>query len=145
MQKRTKVILVLLVVIGAFAGGRYSVPTPDTTTEKTITKDQERQVDTNKKKTTTIVTEPSGKKTETIVEETNKTAKTDTRTSATESVSETYKSPTINISALVGVDTMSNFKPVYGISASKQFIGPITLGAFGLTNGTLGVSVGINF
>lgn len=145
MQKRTKVILVLLAAVGAFAGGRYSVPAPDITVEKTITKDQERQVDTNKKKTTTIVTEPSGKKTETIVEETNKTAKTDTRTSATESVSETYKSPTINISVLAGVDTMNNFKPVYGISASKQFIGPITLGAFGLTNGTLGVSVGINF
>ena len=35
--------------------------------------------------------------------------------------------------------------PLYGISANKEFIGPITIGAFGLTNGTIGLSIGVNF
>jgi hypothetical protein len=34
---------------------------------------------------------------------------------------------------------------MYGISVHREFIGPITLGAFGLTNGTVGLSIGVNF
>ena len=51
----------------------------------------------------------------------------------------------MNISALVGVDLPNSLKPLYGASFTKQFLGPISIGAWGLTNGTLGVSVGINF
>lgn len=54
--------------------------------------------------------------------------------------------PKINISALVANDfTRGGFIPSYGIAVSKEFIGPITIGGFGLTNGIFGLSIGINF
>lgn len=56
------------------------------------------------------------------------------------------KGSTINISALVAKDfSGSTDKPLYGASISKEFIGPVTIGAFGLSNGIIGLSVGINF
>lgn len=56
------------------------------------------------------------------------------------------KAPTINVSALVANDfSTGSLKPLYGISVSKELLGPITVGAFGLTNGTIGLSLGINF
>ncbi len=51
-----------------------------------------------------------------------------------------------NISALVGNDFSKSLpKPIYGVSFSREFIGPVTIGAFGFNNGLLGVSVGLNF
>lgn len=52
----------------------------------------------------------------------------------------------LNVSGLVGVNPNVGIKiPIYGISVSKEVFGPFTVGAFGLTNGTLGLSIGINF
>lgn len=48
----------------------------------------------------------------------------------------------VNISALVGTDFS---KPVYGLHANKELLGPISVGVFGLTNKTVGLSVGLNF
>lgn len=75
----------------------------------------------------------------------------ETRTVVTEEINSRTKTvtkpgPKVNVSALAGVDTTSSIlKPVYGISVSKEFIGPITVGAYGLTNGTVGLSLGVNF
>lgn len=49
-----------------------------------------------------------------------------------------------NVSALAGIDAHT-LTPIYGISATRQLVGPITAGAFALTNGVLGLSVGISF
>lgn len=49
-----------------------------------------------------------------------------------------------HLDALAGIDIRSH-EPIYGISVSKQFIGPISLGAFGLTSGIVGVSAGVSF
>ena len=56
------------------------------------------------------------------------------------------KTQTLNLSVLAAVNPVNrDFAPVYGASLTKEFIGPVTIGAFGLTNGTLGVSIGLNF
>ncbi len=53
---------------------------------------------------------------------------------------------TTNISALVANDFSKRLiEPVYGLSVSKEVLGPITVGVFGFTNTTVGVSVGISF
>jgi hypothetical protein len=52
----------------------------------------------------------------------------------------------LNVSVLVADDFSRGLLiPTYGVSVTKQVLGPMTVGAFGLTNGTVGVSVGINF
>lgn len=91
-----------------------------------------------------ITEDPGGKKTTTITENTTTDTKKVTDTQK-DIVVTAPKSSIINISALAGLDTGRGFVPTYGISASKELIGPITVGAFGLTNGTIGVSVGLNF
>lgn len=53
--------------------------------------------------------------------------------------------PKLNVSGLVGVSIHDPGLPIYGISASKEVLGPITVGVFGLTNGLVGVSIGFNF
>lgn len=72
------------------------------------------------------------------------------RTVSKEKSSRTESAPAprknLNVSALVTNDfSDGEFKPVYGVSVSKEVLGPITIGAFGLTNGTIGLSVGVNF
>jgi len=51
-----------------------------------------------------------------------------------------------NVSALAVVDSSKGLLvPLYGISVSKQIIGPLTAGVHGYTNGMVGVSLGFNF
>jgi hypothetical protein len=97
--------------------------------DTTVIKEHDHEV-------TVIVEDPSGKKTTTITKDTTRKSK---------EVVKTIVKPKVNVSALAGVSTTDSRKPVYGISVSKEFIGPITLGAFGLTNGIIGISVGVNF
>lgn len=52
-----------------------------------------------------------------------------------------------NISALAGYDFthVRALTPVYGVSVTREVLGPITVGAFGLTNGVVGISLGVSF
>ncbi len=93
------------------------------------------------KTVTHTVTAPNG-----TVDTTTTTVDTTLRVDTDNKTVVSTVKPKINISALVANDFSKGIlRPVYGISASKEFIGPLTLGAFGLTNGTVGVSIGLNF
>lgn len=51
-----------------------------------------------------------------------------------------------NISILGANDFSQRLiKPLYGVSVTRELIGPVTIGVFGLTNGTVGLSLGLNF
>jgi len=54
---------------------------------------------------------------------------------------------TWNVSALAGYDFSKpkDLVPIYGVSVSKQVLGPFTVGAYGLTNGIIGLSIGVTF
>jgi len=148
MSTKTKLIAGSSLLIVAFSLGRYSAPKiPTVHTESDTKIDQTTQIDKNTHKVTTITEDcKTGKKVTTITEDTNTQARKDKDTNI--SVTQTITPPKtslINISGLASLDTSRGFTPVYGISASKEFIGPITLGAFGLTNGTIGLSIGVNF
>ena len=123
----SKVRIIVYTVLGlvCLAVGRYTAP------KQTVT--QVKEVVTHQVIVKTV--KPDG----TVI--TSVTTDKDNRVKAVVST------PTskINISALAGVDTAARFKPVYGLSFNKEFIGPTTLGAYGLTNGTIGVSIGLDF
>jgi hypothetical protein len=54
--------------------------------------------------------------------------------------------PKSNLSGIVANDfSKSLSKPIYGLSYSREFIGPFTVGIIGFNNGTLGVTVGFDF
>lgn len=89
---------------------------------------------------TRTVTLPDGTKDETTTVTDRSTTKHQESTTLVTAI------PTLNVSGLVANDFSTGvLKPVYGISVSKQIIGPFTVGGFALTNGTIGVSVGLNF
>lgn len=147
-------ILALAVILVSFAAGRYSA----TSTTKEIKHDELVKVDTELHKerdmhTTTrvrTIKEPSGVVTTESVVETTVSAHTDSIVQATDSVHDTSvtisksNAPKTNISALASVD-FKEFKPIYGVSVSKEVLGPVTIGLFGFSSGMLGISVGVSF
>lgn len=139
-----QIIVLVVLLVTSFAIGRYTAPKPsvkivEKTTEE-VKKDEQKDV----VKTTTIVKEKD-KETTTITEETKdhvQTKKDETLDSMTQIVQP--KVNTLNVSALVGAELFP-LKPVYGLSVNKQLIGPVSIGVFGLTNQTIGFSIGLNF
>lgn len=152
MNNKTIIISILVVAAVAFASGRYSAPAGET---KTVTiHDQVKSEEDLKKNIhtvtqTTTVKEPTG---ETKVTTTTDTvATTDDIKSKTEVKDETVKTITapkggqVTVSALAGMSIHQVGTPVYGVAVTKQFIGPIAIGAFGFNNGLIGVSAGVSF
>ena len=152
IPNKREIIAVAVGLAFMFALGRYSAPsqsnTKATEDKHSDTKTEEAK-DTHVVSHTVITKEPTGAvKTDTttttdvVVHEDTDTIVADKTTSETTQ----QKRSKINISAIVGTQIGSNFgQPIYGVSAQKQFIGPLTIGAFGLSNGTVGVSLGLDF
>lgn len=148
-MNKFKIIAILVAVVVAFAVGRYTAPEPavqiveDTKTHE----DKTENKDIEKEKIITIIEHPDGTK-ETVIEEKEKD-KSQTHTITDE---ESHKSITVippkmnilNISALAGTP-YNEWKPVYGVHVTKNIAGPITVGVFGLTSKTVGLSVGLSF
>lgn len=161
MSTKVKVIIAVAVVAAAFAVGRYTVPEKvrvETKVVEVIKKVKDTSIDQTQKKdkrtTTTTIVRPDGtKETTTVVEEiTHTDKKTDIveneeKDKQADSKTEVVKaSSRLNISALGGVDFLHGpITPVFGAAITKDIIGPVSLGAFGLTNGTAGVSLGLSF
>lgn len=145
ISTKYKVIGSAAALATAFAFGRYSAPVTPTVKTHEITNTSEsmkKDQDTHKK--ISITKKPDG----TVI--TDITVDTDTKTDANKNtdlkLDQTVTPPkrsTLNVSALGGYDFRKG--PVYGGSVSKEVLGPITIGGFGLTNGTVGVSIGLNF
>lgn len=98
--------------------------------KKEVIKTVEKHVD----RVVTIIKRPDGTYEKVIVDKSKIVTDEKTKLNAAR--------PRVGLSALVGTDFST---PVYGFAVNKEFIGPITLGAWGLTNKTLGVSIGLNF
>lgn len=146
-----KVYIAICAILVSFAVGRFSVGKPEIKTDVAIVqKDKSDEAkDTHITTTTKEITDATGKKevdTTTTTDIVSHIQKTDTSTEQVLTDIIPAKVGTLNISMLGGVDTKGVGNPfVYGASVTKQILGPISLGVFGLTNGTAGVSVGISF
>jgi hypothetical protein len=151
------VVAVIVSLAVAFGFGRWSAPQKIVTETKVVIQkdatketqsDQDKHSETNtvqvKKPDGTIITKTTTKtdtdtkrKTE---QETKTDQKSDTRTEITKS------SSPVTINALAGVNVTSlTGGLIYGLSISRPILGPITIGAWGMTNKTGGFSLGIQF
>lgn len=56
-------------------------------------------------------------------------------------------SPKWNVSAMAGYDFTKpkDLVPIYGVSVNRQVLGPFTIGAYGMTDGIIGLSIGASF
>jgi hypothetical protein len=138
MSFQYKVLAIILLVLLSFAMGRRSA--------KSVTIDTQTQTHEDTKtqdhKKTVITEQPNGIKT-TVITDDIKSETVETQVQQTHEVVNAKK-PVINVSALVGTDYTS-LKPIYGMSVSKEFLGPVTIGVYGMTNHMIGLSLGIDF
>lgn len=156
MNLKTKSIIIVVCLACAYAFGRYSAPEKIITETKIVEVDKktdktDSDTEKYKKTTTEVVVSPDGtkKETTTITEDTNR--HTDKESIEDSSKSQEDKkviigaSGHLNASVLVGADISSPYGLIYGLHMSRNFIGPITLGVFGMTNKTVGISLGLTF
>jgi hypothetical protein len=145
MNKNEMIVLAIALLV-SFALGRYSSTLTTTTTQHTATKTNDdiktqthalivtlKRADGDVQTTETIDSTADNK----LIQDQQTTAKT---------VVQTQKQSQLNVSLLVAEDlSQPVLVPRYGLSITKQLVGPVTFGLFGLNNGTLGVSIGLNF
>lgn len=140
MSVKSKVIIAAIALLAAFAFGRYSAPAfRKTETETHESKDVEKH-----KKTTVVETEkPDGtKEKKTVVEEGSKRSSNKDARSSEEIRRDASK---VTVSTLAAIHIFPGAYTSYGVSIMKPVLGPITLGAFYLTPGIIGASIGLTF
>lgn len=151
MTLQSKVLLAALALTVAFAFGRYSAPTkPNITQTKAVvaTTQMVADKDTHKQTQIIVVRQPSGAETTTTtikedtvsVVDTNKQVESQTKTIVTQPVRST-----VNISAMFGVDVRHPNAMIYGAQVSKQLLGPVQIGVYGMSNSVVGFTIGLNF
>lgn len=153
-------VAIVVALLVAFAGGRFSNSEKKTesiqTAMKTDTKqdlnvnlNKDQHVDTitteTKKPDGTIIT-TTEKKVDTVVNQ-EKTQVTQTQTVATQTVKESISrgGQPVTVQAMVGADLSNVNGLIYGLSVSKPLLGPVAVGIWGLTNKTAGFSLGLQF
>lgn len=156
MGNKTKVIIAAVALLGAFAAGRWAAP-EKVKVEKVIvevekkTSEKDAKKSTKKTTTTTKITHPDGRIEEstTVVEETvresSKSETTDKGKTESETTEITRSSSRVTVSGLGAFSLSNGSGPIYGASITKPILGPITVGAFYLTPGILGGSLGLTF
>jgi hypothetical protein len=166
---RNKIIAAILLLLTSFAFGRYSAPEKVKIEKQVVTTESDKK-DTDKKtqtdldrnkhvETTTLEKKlPDGttvKETKTV-EDTSTQKKRDQQVLMDEQSTDTHSEKEsklvesgrnkLNLSLLVGAQVTKLSEPlVYGVSASRPFLGPVTLGLWGTTQKVGGVSVGLQF
>lgn len=156
MSTKTKILVFVILTVGAFLAGRYSTPEKIRVETKIVEvekKTEDSKTDTDKHKETKTVTEtaPDGttKIITIIVEDENKKTEdkktSDSVTNRDETKEITRNRSKLSISVLGGTNFLNPpLVPIYGAHVTYSVLGPITVGAFGLSNLTFGVSIGLN-
>ncbi len=151
MTNKVKALILLAVALGSYAFGRFSVPEKIKVieVEKTVTKEKtDRKKEVNRKITKRKITRPDGTVEEIsrIVDKSKDTTKKDSSiTNDKTKESETAKSSSkLTVDVLTGVSfTQPSF--VYGLSIGRDMVGPVRMGAWALTSGHIGLSLGLSF
>jgi hypothetical protein len=141
-QSITIIITALILLAVAFAAGRYSVKSV-ITTEVTKTEEKKKE-DIKQDSHTVIVKAPDGTTTTTIDTHVD-THIVDTTKTTDQLVQQTNTRKTLQISLLGGYNYASPQGIDVGLSVSKEVLGPVTVGLWGMKSGIIGLSVGLNF
>ena len=138
--------IIAALILTAFIIGRYSAPEKIVTETKTVTVEVEKkdvEKEANQEKTVTEIKYPSG---ETV---TRTKVRHDTVSLLKESNSDkvmTDDKKTVENNAGTSFSVMAGVKDwslIYGISATKPILGPITLGIWGLSDASFGLQLGL--
>lgn len=141
--------LVLISVVAFAVGGAagYALA-PGKEVTKTVEAEKKTETERDKRKETIVVEiqKPDGTKEKTTrtVEDTKTTRNTESKEATTQAEKPVTR-PQVSLAILAGSPVSFPPTPVYGGYISKEIIGPITVGAWGLSSGVVGLAVGLNF
>lgn len=91
------------------------------------------------------VTKPDGTKTTTSTTDNGTVIDNKSNTIASNSTTITNSKPQWKVAGLAGLDIHNLASPVYGAQVEKRLLGPISVGIWGLTNATAGISASLEF
>lgn len=131
---------IIIIVIAFYVGKHYS---PTKVETKVITVEVEKAKIVEKKVIVEKVN-PDGSKTTVTTIDTN--TEKQTTTASNNTVTKENKKQPLSVYAMGGLDvTNPSGGFIVGAHVSKQLLGPLSFGLFGLTNGTAGISLGLSF
>lgn len=153
MSAKAWLIAIVVALVAGLAIGRYSLPAKVVTEVKTVEAEKKStQTDRDRKVETTITETKASDGTETkttkIVDDstTKRQTNTDTKTDTASRQETTSKGATLSLSALAGVNPFASIPTMrYGGHISREVLGPVTIGVWGFSDATFGLSVGLNF
>lgn len=134
---RNSIIACIITLLVGVSVGRYSLPARVETRTVTV----ERQA-TSDHSTTTTTKRPDGTTTIVTHNDINTIDQTNSQ-SSTVTERETQRWA-LNVTAAIR-PAIGQYQPVYGLSVQYRLVGPFTVGAFGMLDGTLGASAGVRF
>lgn len=139
-------LLVGALVSAAYIAGRYSAPEKIKIETKTQIKEvmiKDEHTDSDTRKSVTEITRPDGT---TIKRTRSERAKITDSSLRREDVKQTEEKKEIENRRGVVVQFLAAAPgPVYGAAFTKQFLGPINIGAFMFTDMRIGISLGFEF
>jgi hypothetical protein len=141
LNKNWEAIGGIVIIVIAFYAGKHYAPTKVETKVITVEVEKTKVVE---KKVIVEKVNPDGSKTTVTTIDTN-TEKENT-TASNSTTTKENKKQSLNVHAMGGLDiTNPSNGFIVGAHVSKQLLGPISFGLFGLTNGTAGISLGLSF
>jgi len=142
MINKNYIIITGVLMLVAFAGGRFLVPAKVVT--KIVTQTQTVTVhDTNVVTVVKEVDKPGGEVDKTTTTTDLSTSNTDTTSKDTDKTVTDNEKPQWHVGATYGANLNSSPTALYGVRAEKRFLGPIFLGAWGMS-GTSATSGGLS-
>lgn len=148
LQIKYQVLIALALTSAAFAFGRWSVKSTSMIKTQSIQTHQTDDKNTHTRVTVTDVKAKDGTETKTIVADRVANDVETDNTASTTQVQKTVEGKKSNLSiSILGANDFGKgvLAPTYGLSVNTEVLGPVTVGAFGLMNGTVGISVGLDF
>jgi hypothetical protein len=148
--------IVLIMFVLGIAVGRVGLPEKETTTtdvQSVVDNSVKQSIQNNTHKQITITETdlPNGTKEKqtkiTDVDKTNTNTNTTTQTQTTSQTTteKVYDTESLRLGVLGATNWHSPSSLTYGFEVQKKIIGPVYFGAFGLGNGTIGMSAGLSF
>lgn len=139
MSIRLYVLIGLLLIVIGYAVGYYTLPEKVIT--KTVTETKTITVVQHDTKTITVI-KPDGTKVITVVDKSVDTTKEDQKQSNTKIVENGKPQWKVGVDLTPRNPQLGHF---YGARVDRRILGPVFVGAFGNTDRTLGLSLGVEF
>lgn len=133
-EYRRNVLIVAGLCLICFAAGRYSAPGSSVSEKHSEAIQQDNSDQIEVEDVTEVVHADGSKETHSQITKASSRQVSSIAVASEKTVEQ--KSDPVFVSALVGLNS-------YGLSVSRPILGPIVLGAWGLSNGSVGFAVGI--